>query len=255
MIRTTCPHCERKIKVNPELAGRTVLCPKCRGQFQIPVETVEAVAVDVPAAPPVQPTGLPIIQTANRVTQPARPSIKPVTIVALGIVAVLVGLPCLCAGLVVIGGGGKVQQDGGGGFQFGGSSEVPLTERLLEPMTDEGSYAEGWNELLSVAQQHVAKMENQEPGSPVWHALIDAHHEIIRVTTLRYATGIDTDMDRHQGRMDVLMNSLANGQMQHFRGERLRAGLTSLKRHGELEEWLALNPGYADMAREWGLIK
>ena len=136
MNRITCPHCESKIKVKPELAGRRVSCPKCNGQFQIPVveASVEAVAV---VEPPIQPVGLPVINTGLRVTQSARPSIKPVTIVALGILAVILGVPCLCAGLIIIGG------DGGAG---GAPSTVLTAEEWaafrwpveLDDMTDEG---------------------------------------------------------------------------------------------------------------------
>jgi DNA-directed RNA polymerase subunit RPC12/RpoP len=46
MIRFVCPHCQKKIKVAPEGAGRTISCPRCRNRLVVPSPTE-----DKPAPP------------------------------------------------------------------------------------------------------------------------------------------------------------------------------------------------------------
>jgi len=36
MIRCECPHCDARVKMKDEFAGRIVRCPKCRDTFQLP---------------------------------------------------------------------------------------------------------------------------------------------------------------------------------------------------------------------------
>jgi len=255
MIRNiSCPHCETQIKVKPELAGRTVLCPKCKGRFQIPApELVDAEAVEEVVAPPV--ASIPVIQTGPSTTQPVRHAIKPVTVVALGLLAVILGLPCLCTGLLVLSGDGEIQDENGdGGGEVAGADDE-LFRRPLETMTDRTPYAEGWNQLLPVAEQHVAKMEPLEPGSEIWNAVKQTHQQIVQETSRRgIMAGSKDEMDRFSGMLDVLIQGAVEAEMQHYTPERKRASLTSLKRHGELDAFLAENPGMEDDARRWGLI-
>lgn len=46
MIQSHCPNCKQKLNIPPAAAGRTLTCPKCRGQFQLgnsppPIEPVK----------------------------------------------------------------------------------------------------------------------------------------------------------------------------------------------------------------------
>ena len=47
MSKASCPHCAVTFKCKPELAGRTVTCPKCQGKFTIPIPQ----AVAIPEGP------------------------------------------------------------------------------------------------------------------------------------------------------------------------------------------------------------
>ena len=47
MSKASCPHCAVMFNYKPELAGRTVVCPKCQGKFTIPIPQ----AVAVPEGP------------------------------------------------------------------------------------------------------------------------------------------------------------------------------------------------------------
>jgi len=43
-----CPHCDRKLKLPSELAGKNLRCPHCKTMFTVPVSAVET----LPAVPP-----------------------------------------------------------------------------------------------------------------------------------------------------------------------------------------------------------
>jgi hypothetical protein len=55
MIRLQCPHCDKKLTVNDDLAGRVGLCPGCKRRIQIPqaepTETEDAADAAIAAAP------------------------------------------------------------------------------------------------------------------------------------------------------------------------------------------------------------
>lgn len=46
-----CPHCDRKLKLPSELAGKNLRCPHCKTMFTVPVETVAPAAPVAPAVP------------------------------------------------------------------------------------------------------------------------------------------------------------------------------------------------------------
>ena len=54
MIRLICPGCEKVLKVNEALAGKTVACPACKSPFQVPA--AESAPEEVPVEKPVPPT-------------------------------------------------------------------------------------------------------------------------------------------------------------------------------------------------------
>jgi len=63
-----CPHCGRELALDPSHAGRQVICPCCRQQFQLPpMAQAVAVAQPVSAAPD---EGLPVIDTCGSASGP-----------------------------------------------------------------------------------------------------------------------------------------------------------------------------------------
>ena len=50
---TTCPNCQKKLKINDEFAGRNVACPKCRTE------------ITIPAVKPVQTNTVPALKPAK----------------------------------------------------------------------------------------------------------------------------------------------------------------------------------------------
>jgi DNA-directed RNA polymerase subunit RPC12/RpoP len=55
MIRFTCPHCQKNIKVDPEGAGRTITCPRCRNRLVVPPPIREGPAIGKIVS---EPTGI-----------------------------------------------------------------------------------------------------------------------------------------------------------------------------------------------------
>jgi hypothetical protein len=169
MTRITCPHCQTIIKARPDLAGRTVRCPKCAGQFQIPTEElVEAVAVEEPAPPPVT---MPVIHTGPRVTQPAssQPTVAgiskkhlPWIIGAVIALPLLLSLCCCCGGLTPIGGSAQYRQGYNDGFSAAAERRkvANLQGSFVGPdewqgMKTDGStdYERGWNDGVSAGRR------------------------------------------------------------------------------------------------------
>jgi predicted Zn finger-like uncharacterized protein len=171
MIRINCPQCETKIKVKPELAGRTVLCPKCKGRIQIPPETpIEAEAVEEAPAPPVQPTGMPVIETGARATQAASTQLfgrinkryLPWIIGAAISLLLILPLCCCCGGLTPIGGSAQYRQGYRDGFEAAAERRkvANLQGTLVMPdewqsMKTDGAtdYERGWNDGVSAGRR------------------------------------------------------------------------------------------------------
>lgn len=153
MSSVLCPHCRVNIQVQPEQVGRVVSCPNCKGQFQVP-------PAPPVAAPPVQSAPLPVIHTGPR---PARRSpITPITVVALSVVAVVITVPCVCAGLLVLGGGGD--QDGGGG---GFVNEVDQDEPRDMPGLAK------WNHGHQRGLEDGSRMLKRQDGMRAWKVAYD----------------------------------------------------------------------------------
>jgi len=57
MIRFICPHCDKRLSVTDEKAGKTGVCPACKGRFQIPEleaaveDEFEAAEEEAPSSP------------------------------------------------------------------------------------------------------------------------------------------------------------------------------------------------------------
>jgi hypothetical protein len=61
MDNVLCPHCGQAVLCDPQLAGRTIACPGCQGQFTMSAAPAHPVA-SVPAMPPLPP---PVIRTSQ----------------------------------------------------------------------------------------------------------------------------------------------------------------------------------------------
>lgn len=84
MIRFSCPHCAKSIKVEEDLAGKTRKCPKCDGVFEIPSEPASPQFATTPAFTPPQPTTPPQPVMPPQPTipayQPPQPTYQPPTV-------------------------------------------------------------------------------------------------------------------------------------------------------------------------------
>lgn len=227
-----------------------------------------------PLPPPLPPQAgaMPVVNTRSRPR--ANNGVDPKIWIGVAILIPVILIFSCCGGLLVLsslGGGegiekgevadsGEVANSGnddvGSRDSSGDTQKEDVSNRYqrpLESITDGTPYADGWNRLLPIAKEHVVKMENLEPGSEIWQAVKAAHQELIRTTSLRMASATGDETERCSGMMDVLIVGFTEAEMQHYKPNRLRATMTSLKRHGELESWLSLNPGYREQARQWNL--
>ena len=61
MVRFTCPHCKRGIRVPPALLGRIISCPACDGKVQLPnpePEPLPAIVTTEKKPPTENPSGI-----------------------------------------------------------------------------------------------------------------------------------------------------------------------------------------------------
>src|SRR5262245_37535175 len=52
MIDFSCPHCQKALKVKPELAGKRIRCPHCQQASEVPLPAHRVAAVPLPTAAP-----------------------------------------------------------------------------------------------------------------------------------------------------------------------------------------------------------
>jgi serine/threonine protein kinase len=64
MIDFSCPHCQKKLKVNDELAGKRIRCPQCRSVQEAPLPCPSERDEATLAAPPLPVSGCSTISTA-----------------------------------------------------------------------------------------------------------------------------------------------------------------------------------------------
>jgi predicted Zn finger-like uncharacterized protein len=51
----TCPHCDGKLRVADNLAGKKIKCPKCSTIFPVPASEKEAIVAEIPPGEPSSP--------------------------------------------------------------------------------------------------------------------------------------------------------------------------------------------------------
>lgn len=54
-LSLTCPHCDGKLRVADNLAGKKIKCPKCATIFPVPASEKEAIVAEIPPAEPSAP--------------------------------------------------------------------------------------------------------------------------------------------------------------------------------------------------------
>lgn len=122
MSRTiACPHCSNAINNDPQLAGRIVVCPRCRGQLQMP-------GLSAPLPPPIVAPQV-VINTGSRPRASNR--IDPKVWIGIAVLVPVLLIFSCCGGLLVLNGLG-----GGGGGQMAGKSLDEIERELVGKTSD-----------------------------------------------------------------------------------------------------------------------